>query len=447
MNRILSLLVVVLVVACAPKKKEEAAAPAFIDGHPAWIMQGNIYEVNVRQYTREGTLNAFANHLDRLKEMGVHTVWFMPMNPISKLDRKGTLGSYYAVSDYTALNPEYGTMADWYNMVKLIHEKGMKVLIDWVPNHTGADHRWLTQHPDFYFKDKDGKPAVMMDWTDTRQLDYKNVEMQDSMIAAMKYWMKSGIDGFRVDVAWNVPAEFWNKCIPELKKGKADMFFLAEGDKGYLSRCGFDAIYPWHMFFVLKEIAAGRKVASAIDTVKMETDTLFASNTIHLFFTSNHDENSWNKADFETMPGAVHAPFAVFSQTMVGSVPLIYSGQEEPVLRALPFFEKDSIQFKNLERAGFYKTLLNLRARNAALAANAAFRKINVGDDKTVYAFVREAGDKKVLVILNLSKSAQRISIADESLLKEANNVFKGTKELVSKDGELGPWGYVVYEY
>lgn len=447
MKRIYFLLLSLVVFACSAPKKE-IPAPEFIDGHPAWIMQGNIYEVNIRQYTKEGTLNAFAKHLDRIKDMGVQTVWFMPINPISKKDRKGTLGSYYAVSDYTALNPEYGTKDDFKNVVKQIHDRGMKVLIDWVPNHTGADHRWLTLQPDFYFKDKDGKPAVMMDWTDTRQLDYKNTVMQDSMIAAMNYWATNfDLDGFRVDVAWNVPAEFWNKCIPELKKTNPKMFFLAEGDKGYLSRCGFDAIYPWHMFWVMKEVAAGRKVASALDTVKMETDTLFAPNTIHLFFTSNHDENSWNKADFETMPRAVHAPFAVFSQTMVGSVPLVYSGQEEPVLRALPFFEKDSMQFKKFQRASFYKTLLNLRTNNAALAANASFKKVNAGDDKAVYAFVRENDDRKVLVILNLSNTAQKISIADESLLKEANNVFKSAKETVSKERTMEPWGYVVYEY
>jgi hypothetical protein len=179
----------------------------------------------------------------------------------------------------------------------------------------------------------------------------------------------------------------------------------------------------------------------------MSTDTIFAANTIHLFFTSNHDENSWNRADYETFPRAVHAPFAVFSQTMVGSVPLVYSGQEEPVLRALPFFEKDSIQFKKLERTDFYKTLLNLRTHNAALAANASFKKINAGDGKAVYAFVRENGDKKVLVILNLSKTEQKILIADESLLKEANNVFKGAKETIAKEWTMQPWGYAVYEF
>ena len=177
--------------------------------HPAWVNQGNIYEVNVRQYTPEGTFNAFAKHLNRLKNMGVQTLWFMPVNPISKVDRKGTMGSYYAVADYTAINPEFGTMADWKKLVNAIHARGMKVIIDWVPNHAGADHRWLTEHPDFFVKDSVGKPAIPFDWTDTRQLDYNNKVMQDSMIGAMKFWLKqTGIDGFRCDVAWNVPESF-----------------------------------------------------------------------------------------------------------------------------------------------------------------------------------------------------------------------------------------------
>src|SRR5215207_838697 len=176
------LLIPVLIFSC----KEKDDKPVLVSEikpvvHPEWIMQGNIYEVNVRQYTPEGTFNAFAKHLDRLKAMGVQTIWFMPINPISKIDRKGTLGSYYAVSDYMAINPEFGTIDDWKQLVKAIHDKGMKVLIDWVPNHSGADHPWLKTHTDFYMKDSTGKPATMFDWTDTRVLDFKNEEMQDSM--------------------------------------------------------------------------------------------------------------------------------------------------------------------------------------------------------------------------------------------------------------------------
>ena len=442
------ILILTFSLACCRSNKWSNLDASQINGHPAWMMQGNIYEVNVRQYTPEGTFNAFAKHLDRLKAMGVETIWFMPINPISKLDRKGTLGSYYAVSDYTAINPEFGTFDDFKKLVQAIHDKGMKVLIDWVPNHTGADHRWITEHPEFFVKDNSGKAAVAFDWSDTRQLDYKNPIMQDSMIAAMKFWVKgTNIDGFRCDVAWNVPASFWNKSIPQLRKMK-NLFMLAEGDSTYLPKSGFDAVYPWHMFKMMEKVAKGEKTALALDSINKENEMLYPANTIQMYFTSNHDENSWNHADFGTFPGAVHAPFAVFSQTMKNSVPLIYSGQEEPVLRALEFFEKDPITFKNFEREKFYKTLLELRKRNEALSANTSFKKVLVGDEKAVYAYVREKGNKKVFVILNFSGIEQSISIKEASLLGKAYNVFE-EKEIFlnAKERKMKPWGYEIYEY
>lgn len=324
----------------------------------------------------------------------------------------------------------------------------MKVIIDWVPNHTGADNRWLAEQPDFFVKDSTGKAAMAVDWADTRQLNYENPVLQDSMIAAMKYWVSTtDIDGFRCDVAWNVPAAFWQKCIPQLKKMK-DVFMLAEGDSAYLPESGFDAVYPWHMFKMMEKIAKGQRPAFGLDSIKHENEILYPANTIQMYFTSNHDENSWNHADFGTFPGSVHEPFAVFTQTMFNSVPLIYGGQEEPVLRALKFFDKDPMSFDKLKRSAFYKTLLNLRKRNAALSADASFKRMNVGDDKAVYAFVREKGGKKVFVILNLSNTPQQISIKEKTLLGNAFNVFKNANEsLNSKEWTMEPWGYMVYEY
>jgi len=436
-----------------PKEGEEnkvvAADTVKIDGHPGWIMQGNVYEVNVRQYSPEGTFKAFEKSLDRLKEMGVQTLWFMPINPISKIDRKGVMGSYYAVADYTAINPEFGTIDDWKALVKHAHELGMKVIIDWVPNHTGADHNWITSHPDFFIKDSaTGKPAVAFDWNDVRQLDFKNPVMEDSLINTMKYWISNtDIDGFRCDVAWNVPESFWNKCIPQLRKMK-NIFMLAEGDKPYLLKSGFDAYYPWEMFHKMVEIAAGKSPAKSLDSVLAKYDAVYPSTAIPMYFTSNHDENSWNKADYATMPGAKHAPFAVFTQTMKNTVPLVYSGQEEPFLDSLSFFYKDTISFSKYQRAGFYKTLQNLRKNNPALAANASFKKVVVGDENAVFAYTREAGGKKVFVILNLSAKEQKIKVTDSSLQGEPYNVFMGKNEpLKGKEWMIEPWGYVVYEY
>jgi glycosidase len=450
MSKYILLFILILSIALTGcQVKETKPQPLASATHPAWIMQGNVYEVNVRQFTPEGTLSAFSKHLDRLQKMGVQTLWFMPLNPISMKERKGTLGSYYAVANFTSINPEFGTLEDWKDLVREIHKRDMKVIIDWVPNHTGADHPWLATYPEFYVQDSTGNPAVAFDWADVRQLDYKNIIMQDSMINAMKYWLvNTDIDGFRVDVAWNVPAEFWNTCIPQLRNIKDNLFMLAEGDKAYLSKSGFDAVYPWSMFHMMKKIAKGDRPPAVLDSIKAVNDTLYASGTIQLYFTSNHDENSWNKSDFETFPGASHAPFAVFTQTMANSVPLIYSGQEEPLLRALEFFEKDPIGFEKFQRATFYKTLLELRTENEALSADAAFTKVSVGDAKSVYAFTRQKGKHKILVILNLSPTEQEITVKDASLQGNPYNVFMYTKESVTdQPWNIQPWGYVIYAY
>ena len=428
----------------------DAADTSIVDGHPAWILQGNIYEVNVRQYTPEGTFNAFCSNLQRLKDMGVQTLWFMPINPISKIDRKGALGSYYAVANYTAINPEYGNMDDWKALVKQCHNMGFKVIIDWVPSHTGADHYWLEQHPDFYVRDSvTGKPISLYDWTDTRRLNYNNPVLVDSMINSMKFWItETGIDGFRCDVAGEVLDDYWKKCIPELKKMK-NIFMLAEGNKPSLPEDGFDATYTWNEFNMMKLIAKGERPAFGIDSVIAKTDADFPKNALLMYFTSNHDENSWNKADYGTMPGASHAAFAVFTQTAGRSVPLIYSGQEEPYLDSVSFFYKDTINFEKYSRANFYKTLLNLRKTNAALAANAGFKKLATNNDKAVYAFERTNGAKKVLVILNLTNAEQQASLQNASIEGEAENIFLGKKEQLKNNQEfiLKPWNYLVYSY
>ena len=418
-----------------------------VDGHPAWIMNGNIYEVNVRQYTPEGTFNAFSKHLVRLKNMGVQTLWFMPINPISKVGRKGKLGSYYAVANYTAVNPEFGNLNDFRVLVVKAHGLGMKVVIDWVPNHTGADNVWLTTHPDFFVRDSAGKAIPPYNWDDVRQLDYKNRVMQDSMIAAMKFWLTScHIDGFRCDVAWNIPGDFWKRCIRELRKKKY-IFMLAEGDKTYLHPSGFDATYGWDMFHAMIQVAKGKRPATVLDSVKAKYDTEYPKGGLELLFTSNHDENSDNGADYRIFPGPVHAPFAVFTFTMPHNVPLIYSSQEEPALRAIRFFDKDTIVFKNFARAPFYKTLLALRRNNAAFAPDASFTKVHLGDDDAVYAFIREKASKKALVILNLSAKQQTISLSD-GLCGNAHSVFEHKSEqLSSKPRTIEPWAYEVYEY
>jgi glycosidase len=416
--------------------------------HPAFMDQGNIYEVNIRQYTKEGTLNAFAKHLPRLQKMGVKTIWFMPLQPISKEGRKGTLGSYYSVAHYTQVNPEFGTLADFNKIVASAHKLGMKVLIDWVPNHSGADHYWLTSHPDFYERDSTGKAIYTADWSDTRELNFNNLVMQDSMINAMKYWVKkTAIDGFRIDVAWGVPYSFWNKCIPALNKER-QLYFLAEADDPKLHETGFDATYSWQEFHVMNDIAAGKKDVLSLDTIINKIDKEFMKGAQRLYFTSNHDENSWNKADYATMPGIKHAPFAVFTQTYNRAMPLIYSGQEEPVLRPVAFFEKDPMGFNNYERAPFYKTLLKLRSTNAAFKENADFERIKVNAPSQVMAYSRKNGNAFVVVVLNLSDKGVAVKL--EGALPTGKTYFEVFTNEQLKDIQnvsLPAWGYKVFVY
>ncbi len=406
--------------------------------------QGNIYEVNIRQYTKEGTFIAFAKHLPRLQKMGVQTIWFMPIQPISKFGRKGSLGSYYAVASYTDINPEFGTLADFNATVDQAHALGMKVLIDYVPNHSGADHPWLTTHPDFYETDSTGKPTYTADWSDTRELNFNNLVMQDSMINTMKYWLNATkIDGFRVDVAWGVPYSFWDKCIPALKKLR-NIYLLAEADDAKLHELGFDATYSWKEFHVLNDIAAGKKDILSLDTVLQNINKEFIKGAQRLYFTSNHDENSWNKADYATMPGAIHAPFAVFTQTYDRTMPLIYSGQEEPVLRPLAFFEKDSIEFKNYERANFYTTLLKLRKSNSAFADNANFKRLKVNLPNKIMAYERSNGRDKVVVVLNLSNQPQQAIVEDIEPGFYVDG-FTGQNPKDIRYIQMKAWGYQVF--
>ncbi len=428
-----------------PENLKETKAQAIPD-HPIWSLQSNIYEVNLRQYTKSSSFNEFAASLPRLKDMGVEILWFMPITPIGKVDRKGSLGSYYAVQNYRGINAEYGTLEDWKALVKKAHEMDFKVITDWVANHTGADHAWLTNHPDFFNKDSTGKAKYAFDWSDTRDLNFDNKEMRDSMVAAMKYWItETDIDGFRCDVAGEVPTDFWQECIPQLRKIK-QVFMLAEADKPDIITAGFDATYTWSVFNVLFGIYAKKATVPDLSRTIDSLEKVLPPETMRLYFTTNHDENSWNGTEYERF-GAAYKTAAVFTQTMHRSLPLIYSGQEDGNKKRLLFFEKDPILWSGkYELADFYKTLLTLRKANPALATDASFKKLRVGDSTAIYAFAREKQGRKVLVLLNLSPKPQSVKIADAAFGGMPVNVFTSKPESIANI-TLEPWGYKVYDY
>ena len=334
------------------------------------IEQSNIYEVNVRQYTQEGTLKAFEdNHLERLKAQNVDILWLMPIFPISEEGRKGTLGSYYAVKNYKEVNPEFGTLEDLQRLVNHAHRLGMKVILDWVANHSGRDNVWTKEHKDFYNLDSLGNPAVPegTDWDDVADLNYDNPDMRRAMIDAMKFWVQNAdVDGFRCDVAGMVPTDFWVDCRKELEQIKP-LFMLAEDDNPEIHKA-FDASYNWKCHHILNGIAQGKNTTQDLVSLYDTLQQKFPKNAILMNFTSNHDENSWSKSEYDRMGDYVKT-MAVLTYCLPG-MPLCYSGQEAANKKALQFFEKDVIDFSQLPLKDFYATLNSIKHDNSALWGN-----------------------------------------------------------------------------
>jgi len=450
------LLVLLEITSCQSGQNDSSsAAPAtdstIKDTHPAWSYQSTIYEVNLRQYSSDGNFKAFERSLPRLKDMGVDILWFMPINPIGVKGRKSKttdLGSYYAVKDYYAVNPEYGTMDDWRDLVKKAQGMGFKVILDWVPNHSSPDNPWIHDHPDFYEKDSLGNPRIPYDWSDTRQLNYKNPELRDSMMAAMEFWInQTHIDGFRCDVAWHVPDDFWKEAISRFRKIKP-LFMLAEGDQPNLNVDGFDATYAWSVMNIAYGINSGKTTVFQLDSVIRYNDSIFPKNSFRMYFTTNHDENSFNGTEFEKF-GSGYKTFAVWAFTMGKSIPLIYSGQEEPNQKRLKFFIKDTIQWSKYQLASFYKTLTTLRRSTPALSADASFIKLKTGADESVFAYLREKDGHKLLVILNFSGQSRQFKIADDQINGHGVNVFEGKEQNLNQNQVfyLKPWDWQVFDY
>ena len=418
-----------------------------------WINTTNVYEVNVRQYTKEGTFNAFAKELPRLKEMGVETLWFMPITPIAKKNMKGSLGSYYACSDYTSINPEFGNLDDFKNLVNGAQGMGFKVIIDWVANHTGWDHVWTKIHPEYYQKDdttNDFKIASGMD--DIIELDYKNHALRKAMIDAMRYWVtECNIDGYRCDLAFWVELDFWLEARAELEKTKT-LFWLAESDPlehpDYFN--AFDACYTWTWMHKTEDFYKNNQDKNILDTVLQQYNTVCAVNDIPLWFTSNHDENSWNGTEYEKYGGMAKA-LAVLSFTWNG-MPMIYSGQELPNMKRLAFFDRDTIEWNGqYEVHDFYKALLILKKNNPALrAADTAVSTylLNTTANKNILTYLRKNENNEVLTIINFCKEKITFEINDPHLTGHFTNVLGNGEKDFSATAyfELQPWDYCVFE-
>lgn len=417
--------------------------------HPVWSYDATIYEVNIRQFTPEGTFKALEDHLPRLHAMGVKILWLMPIHPIGEKNRKGTLGSYYAVKDYLGINPDYGTKEDLRHLVNQVHEMGMYIIIDWVANHTAWDNPLITEHPEWYLHDSTGAIiSPVPDWTDVAGLDYTNKDLWLYMNGALQYWVREfGIDGYRCDVAGMLPVAYWNQAVPELKKIK-DIFMLAEWETPEMHDTAFDATYSWDFYHLMNQIASSKQPISQIDTLLLKEDTTYPPHAFRMRFTTNHDENSWNGTEFERLGDGAQA-FSVLTFTIPG-IPLIYTGQEAALAHRLSFFEKDSIAWDGYSLEGFFTTLTQLKQNHPVLNAGesgGAYQRIHTSCDSSILVFTRTNTDDQVLVMLNLSPEARQFDIQASTISGSWKEIFTGAPGQFDQSNLLtmAPWEYHVY--
>lgn len=383
--------------------------------HPEWVKNATLYELNVRQFTSEGTFKAVEKQLPRLKEMGIDIIWLMPVNPIGEKNRKGSLGSYYSVKDYLAINPEFGTEGDFRHLVSEIHRLDMHVIIDWVANHSSLDNALVKLHPEWYRRDAKGQfqSTPWRDYDDIIEFDYSQPELRRYMTGAMKHWVREfDIDGFRCDVADFVPLDFWENLRTELDEVKP-VFMLAEAENRELHRKAFDATYAWKLWEVMHAIAQSRTDINPLTGGYItEHITVFPKEGIRVNFTENHDKNSWEGNQYNNFGASLKAMMVL--TTVMDGLPLVYNGQEAGLDRSLAFFEKDPIAWKNHENAQIYAKLFQLKHRNQALwnggYGGEMVRLVNNRADH-VLSFLREKNGDRVIAVLNLSAVPQDVAV------------------------------------
>jgi glycosidase len=404
----------------APAGPARPAQPAVASvAHPEWSRNAVIYEVNVRQYTPEGTFAALQQHLPRLRALGVDILWLMPVQPIGRKERKGPLGSYYAIADYRGINPEFGTRADAQRFIDEAHRQGLRVILDWVPNHTAYDHPWITEHPDWYERRPDGtilnardNEGKTTDWTDVAELNYGNADMRRAMLADMRFWLDSmRVDGFRCDVAGGVPDDFWVTARRELGANRPGLFMLAEAEAPKF-HATFNMTYGWKLHHLLNDVAQRKKGATELQAYFDEDARAFPPDAYRMYFTSNHDENSWNGTEFERM-GRNHVPSFVLAATVVRGMPLLYTGQEVGLNKRLRFFQRDTVDWNGPNFAPWYRQVFALKRTQPALrngAAGGPQRRLTTDGGERVYAFTRTRGANTVLVAVNFGDAPARVA-------------------------------------
>lgn len=425
-------------------------APVVRLKHPEWSKNAVIYQINTRQFTPEGTFRAAEKHLPRLKDLGADILWLMPIHQIGEVNRKGSLGSPYAVKDYYSVNPEFGDLQDLKHFVNAAHQQGMYVILDWVANHSAWDNNLVEEHPEWYSRDWKGdfQPTPWRDWSDVIDFDYRHPALRKYMTEALKYWVaEGGIDGYRCDVAGYVPTDFWDNARKELEAIKP-VFMLAEWESRDLHTDAFDMTYAWTWNKVMHEIAMGKADLNGLISYYSWNENAYPHNIMRMLFVSNHDKNAWEGTEFEQFGDGLEA--AIVLSVVSEGMPLIYNGQEAGNPRRLAFFEKDPIEWREHPQGDFYKKLFALKKKNTALwNAHWGARMIQVHNrlPMKVFSFVRQNERDKVFVAINFSGKTQSVTFKDALYHGAYTEYFSAAPvELHAATGlTLEPWGYRVF--
>ncbi len=369
-----------------------------------WVRDGVVYEIYPRAFSASGNFNGITARLDQLKDLGVNILWLMPIHPLGQEKKKGSIGSPYAVRDYYGINPDYGTKEDFKRLITEAHRRGMKVIIDVVANHTSWDNVMM-KNSDFYEHDASGRITYPHDWSDVAELNYRNPQLRQYMTEMLKYWVREfDLDGFRCDVAEEVPTDFWENARVELDKIKPDIVMLAEGHKAELLVKAFDFDYSWPIHSALTRVLQGQSRASDLRAEWEKEFREWPRGSLHLRFSDNHDERRAIARFGE--PAALAASALMFT---IDGVPLLYNGMEvgDTTESGAPaLFEKLPIFWPIAERRPefprFYKQIMALRRSSNALRRGSV-EWLRNSDDSRVLTFARRTATEEVIVAINFS--------------------------------------------
>jgi glycosidase len=383
----------------------------------SWVARSALYEVFVRDFSPAGNLRGVTAGLRRIQATGADVIWLMPIFPLGVLNAKGPLGSPYAVRDYDAINPDFGTAADLRALVRAAHARRMRVILDWVPDHTSWDAVWITTHPEYYVHDSAGRPIVPRDlqghptdWTDVAQLDYRNPGLRTAMIASLRRWLVDfDLDGFRMDVAHFIPLDFWAECNTTLRAAvRRPILLLAEAGGLEMHRVGFDLTYGWDGYGRLKAVWRGAPADSFVMGVVADQQAM-PRGGMRMRFTTDHDETAWDNPAVTLFGGPAGARGAFVAMTLMPGRPLLYDGQEVESPQKLGIFDRQAIDWNQPDSAqalALYAHLIYL-ARTDPAFLRGDLRRVVTSDSTDVIAYARGGA----LVLVNARSHDARFTV------------------------------------